>query len=418
MKLGQGPGWDWNGVIGSGQSLSVGAPARGAGIPLSTEPRYQNLKLSLGGARVPPWDPEQPELAMVPLVEPIRPLATEYPSAYPANVYGETPHTAMATQITALAKARDPDADHVTVHTVVGECGQGMAELAKQTGSTTATNGRAYAAALFEAAAITRLARAAKKTYGVRAVLMTHGETDWESPTYKDDLVTLIADLSRDLGAITGQSEPIVMLLSQQFAFPTGAGERPLATNSQWLLGVERPGAFVCTGPRYQYAGEGDSLHLTPRSYAAIGEKSGQVYFERFLLGRSWRPLSPLSASVDGGAVTVRLHVPVPPLTWDDSLPAPRHFPRGRGFELFSDAGPIEIDHVEITSGAVRITPRGALPEHGVRVGYAMTSGGSAMQGASGSYRFGQLRDSDPFVGATTGLAQANYCVSFELPLA
>jgi hypothetical protein len=43
MKLGQGPGWDWNGVIGSGQSLSVGAPARGAGIPLSTEPRYQNL---------------------------------------------------------------------------------------------------------------------------------------------------------------------------------------------------------------------------------------------------------------------------------------------------------------------------------------------------------------------------------------
>jgi hypothetical protein len=66
----------------------------------------------------------------------------------------------------------------------------------------------------------------------------------------------------------------------------------------------------------------------------------------------------------------------------------------------------------------VRITPRGALPEHGVRVGYAMTSGGSAMQGASGSYRFGQLRDSDPFVGATTGLAQANYCVSFELPLA
>ena len=35
--------------------------------------------------------------------------------------------------------------------------------------------------------------------------------------------------------------------------------------------------------------------------------------------------------------------------------------------------------------------------------------------GATGTARGGQLRDSDPFVGATTGSAQPNYCVSFEM---
>jgi hypothetical protein len=32
-----------------------------------------------------------------------------------------------------------------------------------------------------------------------------------------------------------------------------------------------------------------------------------------------------------------------------------------------------------------------------------------------GTVRWGWLRDSDPFVGAVTGLAQPNYCVAFEM---
>jgi hypothetical protein len=32
-----------------------------------------------------------------------------------------------------------------------------------------------------------------------------------------------------------------------------------------------------------------------------------------------------------------------------------------------------------------------------------------------GTYRWGQLRDSDPFIGAVTGLAQPNYGVGFEI---
>ena len=112
--------WDWVGIVGTGQSLSVGGNA--AAVTATQQP-YNNLKLSFGGATVaPPFDPTIASLAVVPLVEPIRPLATSYPSAYPDNIYGETPHTAMADQITAMAMAA-ASRDYVTVHTVVGRVG-------------------------------------------------------------------------------------------------------------------------------------------------------------------------------------------------------------------------------------------------------------------------------------------------------
>ena len=34
-----------------------------------------------------------------------------------------------------------------------------------------------------------------------------------------------------------------------------------------------------------------------------------------------------------------------------------------------------------------------------------------------GTFRWGLLRDSDPFVGAATKAAQPNYAVAFELPV-
>lgn len=406
-----GPPWDYNGVIGTGQSLAVGA------LPLfGGAQRYGNLKLSLGRARVPPWDAEHGDLALVPLTEPIRPLATRYPSPYPDNCYGETLHGAMADQITTLARAASPGAEHVTVHSVVGECGQGMVALKEHDGDTTGITGRSYAAACFELAAIARLARENGKTYGLCAVVVTHGETDWDSPTYEAELVELLAALNRDATRHTGQTEPAAMLLSQTFAFPTGAGQRPPATQTQWQLGVKHPGRFVCTGPKYQYEGTGDGVHLVVESYQALGEKTGQVYFERFVRGADWRPLSPLTATAKGRVVSVRFHVPVAPLVWDEALPAPYAWPYGRGFELFGRNERIGIAGVELDGDTVHVTARSDLPTD-LGVGYAMTSSGAPMPARSRAYRWGQLRDSDPFVGSTTKLSQPNHCVSFELPV-
>ncbi len=97
------PAWDWAGVIGTGQSLSVGV----MGTPERRDPapKNNNLKLSFGTLTVPPIpDPSSSELAMVPLIEPIRPLSTGTVE-WPVNIFGETPHTAMADQITALYQA-------------------------------------------------------------------------------------------------------------------------------------------------------------------------------------------------------------------------------------------------------------------------------------------------------------------------
>src|ERR1041384_4172070 len=215
------------GIVGTGQSLSVGAQATtfsGA----ATQPHFNNLKLALNGARVPPFDPNAGSLSPVPLAEPIPPLATTFPSAYPANLYGETPHAAMAAQVTTLARQAGA-ADYVTAHSVVGESGQGMSVINKTAvevvnGGT--STGRAYRATLFEASAIRRLAAARGQTYGIGAIVLTHGETDAGNTGYEAAMVQLWRDYNQDLKAITGQAQSIPLITSQQHSFGFVAGQR------------------------------------------------------------------------------------------------------------------------------------------------------------------------------------------------
>ena len=191
--------WDWSGVIGTGQSLAVGE----AGRPLvSTNQPYHNLKLSTGQL---PWpvDPNDTNLSMVPLVEPIGRHSTSYPSSWPDNIAGETAHSAMGNQITALVR----DAlvrDFISVQGEVGENGQCMIYL-KKNPEQMGVNGHSYEAAMIETKAITRLAKAAGKTYGIGAIIVTHGECDAGNVNYENDLFQLWSDYNNDLPAITGQ---------------------------------------------------------------------------------------------------------------------------------------------------------------------------------------------------------------------
>jgi hypothetical protein len=57
------------------------------------------------------------------------------------------------------------------------------------------------------------------------------------------------------------------------------------------------------------------------------------------------------------------------------------------------------------------------LPASGLIVGYALSSQGVQMKQASKGVRWGQLRDSDLFVGMTTRRPNPNYAVSFEVTL-
>jgi len=405
------PAWDWTGIIGTGQSLSIGARSKG----VSTNQPYGNLKLSTGHL---PWpvDPNDPNLALVPLVEPIGRLAPRYPSSWPENITGETPHSAMANEISALVRA-DMGRDFVSVHSAVGEDGQGMVFI-KKNPTQRGLNGHSYESAMIETKAITRLAKAAGKTFGVGAIIVTHGETDAGNANYESELYQLWQDYNTDLPAITGQTQKIQMIVSQQHSY----GDRSPSTLAQWKIGVDHPADIACSGPKYQYPYFSDGVHLTAQGYQELGEKYGQVYFERVILGKDWQPLQPTRVERNAKTITIHFHVPVAPLVWEASFQPPHQsddaWKQGRGFEISTSSGAkVAIASAEISGDKVILTCA-ADPGPGARVGYATVAEGARgkmMTPFAGTSRWGQLRDSDAFVGASSKTTQPNYCVAFEL---
>lgn len=387
----------WLGVIGTGQSLSVGAASNGL---VFTSPSGGNRKLSLG-ARGMTWpiDAADPELALAPLAEPIRPLdMTGFSQPYPNNIYGESFHTAMAAQLGATNQAV-AGADLTSVHSVVGQGAASITVIQKN------GTGNAYAASLFEATALARLVAAEGARYEVCAVMLTHGEADAELPSYQDDIVRLASDYDQDLKAITGQTRAIPLIVSQQHAVPVTG--RATSTIAAWRAGVENPGKIFCAGPKYQYAYAGDHIHLLAGQYDRLGIKYAEVFYEVVMLGHDWQPLQPIGISRDGMTISVRFHVPFPPLAWDEVFGAPHQFVHaawmnGRGFEVEDSTGEMTIagvtidgDTVRIALGAPPVTTAGAA----LIVRYAMTQDATQMAGGLVSGRFGQLHDSDPLVG-------------------
>ncbi|HEY2408427.1 MAG TPA: dockerin [Polyangiaceae bacterium] len=406
------PTWDWSGVVGTGQSLAVGQ--YGTPVKATTQP-YNNLKLSTGTA-LWPLDPTDPTFTMVPLIEPIGRASTAYPSSYPTNIAGETPHAAMANQITALYQQASGN-DYVGVHGEFGENGQCLTYLLKDA-TPNGVNGHAYAATLMETQAITRLAQAAGKTYGVAAVIVTHGECDAGNTGYESSLYQLLSDYDTDIAAITGQTQKLLMIVSQQ----NSVNDSSASTLAQWKIGADHPADVVCSGPKYQYPYHAaDHVHLETDGYERLGEKYGQVYFERVIMGHDWQPLQPTNVERSGAVITVHFHVPVMPLVWDDTLQPPHQdiaeWAAGKGFEVRSSSGRETITSVTIACDTVQITLANA-DATGLYVGYALTGATTAMASPFvGTFRWGQLRDSDPFVGSMTQKPQPNYAVAFELPV-
>jgi hypothetical protein len=91
----------------------------------------------------------------------------------------------------------------------------------------------------------------------------------------------------------------------------------------------------------------------------------------------------------------------------------------GKGFEVRAASAPATIDSVEITApDTVTITVRSDLSGLAVQLAYAFTTDGAARVAANGdhgTYRWGSLKDSDPFVGAMSAQPQPNWCVSFQM---
>jgi hypothetical protein len=320
---------------------------------------------------------------------------------YPLNIYGETYHTSMGSELSALHHDR-AGMDLVSVHSALGQ-GAASITIIQKNGT-----GNAYAASLFEAAAIARLAATAGAVYRVGAVMLTHGEADATRPTYETEIGQLAADYDQDLKAVTGQTQDIPLVLSQQHEAPTSG--RPLSSLAAWKAGVDYPGKVFCAGPKYQYAYASDHVHLTAPQYDRLGIKYAEVFYELVVAGHGWQPLQPEAATLeaDGQTITVRFHVPFPPLAWDESLGANHQtihpaWKNGRGFEVTDTGGAeIAIDGVAIDGDSVHVTLAAAAVAAAAQpftVRYAMTQDAGGTAAGTNVGRYGQLRDSDPLQG-------------------
>ena len=66
-----------------------------------------------------------------------------------------------------------------------------------------------------------------------------------------------------------------------------------------------------------------------------------------------------------------------------------------------------------LAGDTVQVTSAEDLNGGNYTLGYAASDDNVPMPG--GTARWGQLRDSDPFVGSSSGRAQPNFAVAFEL---
>lgn len=397
------PPFDWVGIVGTGQSLAVGSQA--ADVVSRSQP-FDNKKLVDDGPDPKyPLTGGAPRFALAPLTEPFRSPLAGYDGItdYPNNIRGESPQSGMANQISALVRART-GGDYVTLHSAVGKGGSALRGIDKTGGGTPA-----YLGTLAEARAFTELARAEGKTFGYGALVLTHGEADYQNPEYGAGIKALLDAYNEDLKAITGQTRDIVMLASQQSARGRNASN---SSFQLWRAGLEHPGKIVCTGPKYQYGYAADNLHMPAPGYRRLGEKYGEVYDLVVNQGTAWKPLQPRSATRSGNTVAVVFDVPNPPLAWDDSL-EPNHqtkyreWAAGRGFEARDESNAaLTITSVAITAPDTVTLTLSGTPSGMVKVSYAITPDADATNvpnvnrtGGLVEGLRGQLRDSDELVG-------------------
>jgi hypothetical protein len=384
---------DINHVLATGQSLSVGA----LGTPtLSASQPYDNLTFVTGvisgGSGL---------TSFVPLVE----GTVETMSSAFANLVTKNARS------TILVGQPAGQTSHDLLVSVHGIGGQPYSALKK--GGTEP----AYANGMAQAKAGHDLAVAANKSYVVRAVTNVHGESDsqLDNAGYEANLIEWQSDYETDVKKITGQTEPVPMFHTQISSWTRLAGNptTSIIPSAQLAAHVHAPGKVILVGAKYHLPYVADGVHLTNEGYRHMGEDYAKVYRRVILEGKPWEPVSPKTITRVGMVVTVKMHVPVPPLVIDTSIVKD---PGNYGFE-WADGGPAppSITSVAVTGpDTVVITlsspPSGAKP----RLRYAFTGVPAALGGPQTGPR-GNLRDSDK-TPSPNGYALHNWCVHFDVP--
>lgn len=412
--------FDINHVLSTGQSNSVANEAR---PPLTLTQPYANVKFDSGVIPGRECDGDGCKsyarpTAFVPLVE--------GDSFFDYAV--ETMSSALANEASKLAT----DAHDILV-SVHGRSGNTYACLRKGgcEGGIAAGYMAPFTEGMMEVSDAMALAKAAGKSYVVRAVTAIHGESDHyayandleqfpmpstsgqgTTASYGDALVEWQADYETGVKAITGQKTPVPMLLLQM----SNWNDVPHSRIPAWMLEahVKTAGKVVLVAPGYPIGYSADCLHFTNHGQRRIGEYFGKAYARIVLAGKKWEPLRPIRVTLAGKVLTAKFVVPKPPLVLDAvQVTDPGNF----GFEFFDGSGaPPAVASVAIAGpDTVSITLASEPTGANKRLRYAYTATPETCPGPEYGPR-GNLRDSDdtPSVG---GHDLENWSVHFDEPV-
>jgi len=261
-----------------------------------------------------------------------------------------------------------------------------------------------YAVSIAQATAAASLARELGLTHDITAVTSADGGGDHvdRNAHLADDLAAWQHDLEADLQAITGQSSPIPLFVTQYSSWTEYDPTSPVPI-AQLRAHVEHPGKVIAVGPRYPLLYGPDGVHLTNEGYREMGVYYARAYRRMVVERGVWEPLRPRSIARAGAVVTVRFLVPSPPLVLDTRAAAATD---AMGFEWADDGPSPTIVAVAVTAPDTILLTLSAEPTAARRrLRYAYTGVQGARAGLqTGAH--GNLHDSDT--------APPNWCVHFD----
>lgn len=405
-----------NHVLVTGQSNSV---ANGADPPLTTTAPagYGNLRFNTGvmsmkGCNGDGCTTYDTPSSFVPLVE-------------GDSFFGyavETPSSGIAYEISNLAKQRyefGTNPEYPTKHDVLvsvhGRSGNTYWCLRKGFCNYNQERGHLspFAQAMSEVQSAKALAASAGKSYVVRAAVAIHGESDHYSyvagtpefplpgtdgtpgkiKDYADALVEWQQDYESSVKAITSQTQPVPLLVSGLSGWTTTRESK--LVQMQLDAHIRAPGKVVYVTPAYPLEVRNDCLHYSAKGSRRLGEYFGKVYAKIVFGGETWEPVRPKTVTRAGNAITVKFHVPKPPLVLDTTnVSKADNF----GFDVYDNGNLVAVSGVTVAGDTVTITLASAPSGVNMRLKYAQNykAGGCIGPGIeyAGGAR-GNLRDSD-----------------------
>jgi len=390
------------GLIGYGQSLAQGVSA----VPVvSGTARFPNHALRFTSGIRPG---ESSGSGLTGAFEQVQPTAS--------NV-GETPVTGSLECVIERIGAENflttNDFKHAFFGAAAGVSSTTVAQLSK------GNSGGGYTGLINTASGAKTESNAVGRTFAVGATTWTQGTSDMlagtSQSTYQTALNQLVNDQDADIRAVTGQTQPVLMICGQSadhvFA---GNGGSPTCALAQLALSKTNP-LFKVACPMYQFP-TADQPHLTAASSKWLGAFYGLTYKRIILDGKTdWAPLDCIAAVGQLRTILLTFHVPVGKLVWDTTqVPTYPNY----GFQVVNSAnsqytlaGLPEI----VGPRTVRLQTTIDLQANSkVRYGWGLIGSPPTIAG-------GNLRDQqgDSIVFNPTGINKRmdNFCVIFERSL-